>query len=1050
LKTNCAQLQDLQAIELIAALLVYLNFFVTLFSSVFQKLLNNLLSFSKLSGSMFLLKNNMSCRFSILAFVFFTVLGSIPNSIDAQISKEANRWVDSVFHSLTPRQRIGQLFMVAAYSNKGPEHQAEVDMLIKESGIGGLIFFQGGPGRQARLTNYYQSISKVPLWLGMDAEWGLGMRLDSTLNFPKQMTLGALQDVSLIQKMGEIIGRHCKRLGVQVSFSPVVDVNSNQANPVIGYRAFSEDKESVAIRGSAYMKGLQSQGVIAVAKHFPGHGDADADSHYSLPVINRTSAQLQEMELYPFRQLIKDSVAGVMVAHLSIPALDNTPNQASTLSKKIVTDLLRKEMSYDGLIFTDALNMKGVSKYYSNGEADLKALLAGNDVLLFPENVPKAISAIEAAISKKQIRWREVEKRVRRILYGKYWAGLKTWEPIELENLYADLNSIQDKIFIKSLYAKSITIVKNKQNLIPFRNIDSSQFVSILIGPENGKNPFQKSLSNYAKFNHLQISEKAQKPAFDELLKKLDKKVVVVALAKLSNLHGKNYGISPQIEEFIKKLYQENEVVVIHFGNAYSTGVLETMPNIICAYEWNENTQNLVPEVLFGAIQAFGKMPVSAGLSIRFGVGFNPPELERFRSAEPEEVGMKSGLLARIDSFANSIIAQKMTPGCQILVAKDGAVIYNKGFGYQTYDSLNPVNDETIYDIASITKVAGTLQAIMYLQERGQINLWDKASDYLTDLKGTNKSEMAIAELLVHQAGLQPFIPYWKRTLKSKDLAETFYCDEKDNNWFCTEVVPGMYGMKGMEDTLWKWVVQSDLMDRNRKGGYDYKYSDLGFYILKRLAEKVLNEPIDIFLDRRFYNPLGLDRFCYKPKRYFAETEIAPTEEDTIFRRSLIRGNVHDPGAAMFGGVGGHAGLFANAYSLAVLVQMNMNYGYYGGRYFHLPQTVPFFAERPFPRNRRGFGWDKPYLWSKDGPTSQYCSSETFGHTGFTGTCVWADPKYKLVFVFLSNRVFPDAENGKLIKNNIRPRIHDMVYQAMEGFPFEAKTVHPEDTLKGN
>jgi len=970
--------------------------------------------------------------------------------LSAQNAKQAHAWVDSVFHSMTPKQRIGQLFMVATYSNKGYEHQAEIETLIRESAIGGLIFFQGGPGRQARLTNYYQSISKVPLWIGMDAEWGLGMRLDSTMNFPKQMTLGAIQDIDQIQKMGEIIGRQCKRLGVQVSFSPVVDVNSNQANPVIGYRAFSEDKESVALRGSAYMKGLQSEHIIAVAKHFPGHGDADADSHYSLPVINRTENQLKELELYPFRQLIKDSVAGLMVAHLSIPALDNTPNLASTLSKKVVTDILRKDLGYEGIIFTDALNMKGVSKYFPGGEAELKALLAGNDVLLFPENVPKAIQMIESAIAKKQIRWKEVEKRIRRILTGKYWAGLNQYKAIKLEGLGADLNLIEDKIFNKNLYAQAITLVKNKNNLLPFRNLDSNTFVSILIGQDGPKNMFQKVLSNYSAFSHIQISEKSRKQAFDEIAIKINKKTVVIALAKLSNVQSKNYGISPQIEEFIKELNRNNEVVVVHFGNAYSTGILETMPNLVCAYEWNENTQTLVPEILFGALKASGKMPVSAGLSIKYGVGYSTPDLERFRSAEPEEVGLNSALLARIDTFANSIIAQKMTPGCQILVAKDGAVVYNKGFGYQTYDSLAAVDDETIYDIASITKVAATLQAVMYLQERAKIDLWDKASDYLPELKGTNKEKMLIAEILVHQAGLQPFIPYWKRTLKSPALSELFYCDEKDNNWFNCEVVPGMYGMKSMEDTIWKWVVQSDLMDRNKRGGFDYKYSDLGYYILKKLVEKVLDEPIDVFLDRRMYKPLGLERLCYKPKRYFPETEIAPTEDDTLFRNTVVRGNVHDPGAAMFGGVAGHAGLFANAYSLAVLVQMNMNYGYYGGRYFHLPQTVPYFSERHFPRNRRGFGWDKPFQWSKDGPTSQYCSQETFGHTGFTGTCVWADPKYKLIFVFLSNRVYPDAENGKLIKNNVRPRIHDMVYQAMNGFPFVNENHVVEDTIIGN
>lgn len=978
--------------------------------------------------------NNEKPTFHLSACLFLAALWQFcftALQISAQPGKASYEWADSLYHALNPKERMGQLFMVAAYSNKGPEHKAEIEKLIRENHIGGLIFFQGGPGRQARLTNHYQSISKIPIWIGMDAEWGLGMRLDSTQNFPKQMTLGALQDVSKIRKMGEIMARQCKRLGVQISFSPVVDVNSNPANPVIGYRAFSEDRESVAERGSAYMKGLQSEHIIAVGKHFPGHGDADADSHYDLPVIRRSKEQLRETEFYPFKRLIKDSVCGMMVAHLSVPSLDNSPNLPTSISKKVVTDILKEDLGFDGLLFTDALNMKGLSKFYGPGEADVKALLAGNDVLLFPENVPVAMGMIEAALAKRQIRWKDLEKRIKKILAYKHWAGLKTAPMIETRNLWEDLNRKEDKIFIKNLYAEAITIIKNRKKLIPFRAVDSLKFASVLIGSDQPKNGFQKALSQYAPFVHFQIPDKARKEKFDEVLSQLEGKTVVIGLAKLSNVHSKKYNITPETEEFIRQVSKKCESVLVHFGNAYSTGITEFVPHLVLAYEWNEFTQSLVPELLFGALQAKGKMPVSAGSTIKYGIGHISPDLERLRFAEPEEVGMKSAWFARIDSFANEIIASKMTPGCQILVAKDGAVVYHKGFGFQTYDSLVPVDQETLYDIASITKVAATLQGLMYLQERSRVNIWDKASEYLPELKGTNKENMLIAEILVHQAGLQPFVPYWKRTMKNLSVKEIFYCDERDQ-WFDTEVVPGLYAMKTMEDSLWNWVMKSDLLERNKAGWYDYKYSDLGFYILKRLVERVLNEPIDQFLERQFYKPLGLERLCFKPKRIFAESEIAPTEEDTLFRKSLVRGNVHDPGAAMFGGVGGHAGLFGNALSLAILMQMNLNYGYYGGRYFHLPQTIEQFSQRIFPRNRRGLGWDKPYLWSKDGPTSGLCSKETFGHTGFTGTCVWADPKYKLIFVFLSNRVYPDPENSLLIKNNVRPRIHDMVYQAME------------------
>ncbi len=946
----------------------------------------------------------------------------------------ARRWADSVYAVLSPAERLGQLFMVAAYSNRDVQHSREISRLIRTHGIGGLIFFQGGPGRQAALTNRYQSESRIPLLIGMDAEWGLGMRLDSVLSFPRQMTLGAIPNgEQQIRRMGQMMARHCRRLGVHINFSPVADVNSNPANPVIGYRSFGEDRNRVAACASALARGLQDGGVMAVAKHFPGHGDADADSHYSLPVIKHTSDRIQEIELHPFRRLIADSVGGVMVAHLQIPALEPQPGIPTTFSRRVVQDMLRKSMGFEGLIFTDALNMKGASKAAGPGLSEVKALQAGCDVLLFPEDVEKGIQAIEQALLKKQLRWRDLEKRIRRILMWKFRLGLVGAPPVSAARLATDLNESTDKVAIRNLYAHSLTLVRNRQSVLPVRQIDSLGYTSILVGgAENVRNPFQEKLSRYAPFRHHVLNEKCSTAEWKAVLEKVRPgETVFLAFGKVSGNAGKDFGIGAGLQEFVRQLAARCRLVSVVFGNPYSLGLLEDLPVLVCAYEWNAHTQGLVPEMLFGAIPAGGKLPVSAGKTIKAGLGFGSPDLRRLRWAEPEEVGLRAEALARIDSFANAIVASRMTPGCQILVARQGAVIYEKSFGFFTYDSLTPVSPSSLYDIASITKVAATLQAVMYLQEHNRIDLFRPASHYLPELKGTNKESMLLSEILVHQAGLQPFIPYWKRTLRNAEQAQTFFCDVKDNNWFCTEVVPGLYSMKTMEDTLWNWVIESELLPRNRNGGFDYKYSDLGYYILKQLVERILEKPLDVFLEQTYYQPLGLERLTFVPKRRFPETEIAPTEKDTLFRRALIRGNVHDPGAAMFGGVAGHAGLFSNAYSLAVLMQMHLNLGYYGGRSYHLPQTIPLFSSRPFPRNRRGFGWDKPYLWGKDGPSSSYCSPGTYGHTGFTGTCVWADPEYDLIFVFLSNRVYPDAENNALIRNSVRPRMHDMVYEAM-------------------
>lgn len=940
-----------------------------------------------------------------------------------------HEWVDSVYNSLTPRQRLGQLFMVAAYSNKDAAHKQELNKLVTEYNIGGLIFFQGGPMRQARMTNDLQAQAKVPMLIGMDAEWGLAMRLDSTISFPRQMTLGAIADNAYIFKMGAEIARQCKRMGVHVNFAPVVDVNSNPNNPVIGMRSFGESKELVAAKGSAYMRGLQNYGVMANAKHFPGHGDTDADSHISLPVIKHSKERLDDIELYPFKRLIADSVKSIMVGHLHVPAYDKANNRAATLSKNIVTNILKKQLGFKGLIFTDALNMKGVSSYYKPGEVDVKALLAGNDVLLFAEDVPEAINQIEKAIKGRDIQGKEIEKRVKKILAAKYWAGLNNYQPIEQSTLYKDLHMAQSEALVQELYGKAVTITKNDYKWLPFKTLDTTRFTSLAIGADK-TNTFQKMLGNYAPFEHFHTNGRSKD--FDTLASRFKgkRRTIIVSFHKVNGSSSRNYGISDTAVAFLKKLQEKHNVIVVVFGNPYSLRNFKDFPAVVCAYEENKYTHAVTPQVLFGAIESEATLPVTVAPNMKLGTGLPTLALNRLRYGYPEEVQMNGDILARIDSLANLIIKQKMTPGCQVLVAKDGVVVYDKSFGYLTYDSTTqPVSDSTIYDLASITKVASTLQAVMYLYERGKLDIMGKASDYLPELMGTNKENLVISDILTHQAGLQPYIPYWKKTIKSVSVSEVYYCNSKDN-WFTNEVAPGIFSMKTMEDSLWIWTIKSDLLEKNKRGGYDYKYSDLGFYIMKRVAEKLLNMPIDQFNSQTFYDPLGLATMTFKPLEKFSATMIAPTEKDVQFRGRLIQGTVHDQGAAMFGGVAGHAGLFSNAHDLAVLMQMNMQAGYYGGIQYFAPSVMPVFTKKFFDRNRRGLGWDKP-LPRGGGPVSKMASPSTFGHTGFTGTAAWADPDHGLVFIFLSNRVYPDAENVKLISGNIRPKIQDIIYESI-------------------
>ena len=966
----------------------------------------------------------------LVAVAGFMVSSTMPG--EPVVSAKEEHWVDSVFTSLTPDQRLGQLFFVTAFSNKDAAHVRKIEKLITQYNIGGLMFLQGGPLRQAILTNKFQSKAQVPLLIAMDAEWGLDMRLDSSMHFAKQMTLGAIKDDKYVYLMGREIALKMKRLGVQISFSPVLDINSNPKNPVIGNRSFGENKEQVSERGIAYIRGLQDHGIIAVAKHFPGHGNTDKDSHKTLPVVQSDIKQLEAVDLYPFQQSFDAGVMGVMVAHLNLPKLDTT-NQAATLSYNLVTGLLKQKMNYKGLVFTDALNMKSVTKYHSPGEVDALALIAGNDVLLYSENVPTAIEKIKEAVTSGKLTQAEVDYRIRKVLHAKYWAGLNQYKPIETKNLLEDLHQPSSILLQQQLYENAVTVVNNREYLLPFRNLDTISFATVSIGG-GFNNDFSKTLERYAPMASYTVPGRtAPDSVFSLLQKQLQQyEVVIVSVHGINNTPINNYGISEGARRFIQNLQvnPKQKVVVAVMGNAYSLQYFENSNWLVCGYEDNPNACTAVPQILFGALPAKGRLPVSASVTLKAGRGLDTPSLNRLRFSTPESVGMDSEVLAQIDNIAREAIAYAATPGCQVLVAKDGAVIFEKAYGHFTYSKEQPVTTSSVYDIASVTKVASTLQAIMFLKDQGKLNLEAKISTYLPDLKGTNKQNLVIRDILAHQAGLQPGLPFWQRSTQT-DKARKMYYASTQSEKFPNLVAPGMYSAKNMEETMWHWIVDSPLLNKPKnQAHYEFKYSDLSFYILRRVAEKLLNQDIDAFMEQNFYSPLGLSTLMYNPLKRLPLQQIVPTENDIAFRHTLLRGTVHDQGAAMMGGVAGHAGLFSNALDLAILMQMNLQNGEYGGQKYFNSHVVSQFVKRPFPNNRRGLGWD---MADPDGvgATSNLAPLSTFGHTGFTGTCAWVDPENKLVYVFLSNRVNPDAVNNKLTTYNIRTRIHDVIYKAL-------------------
>lgn len=947
------------------------------------------------------------------------------------------RWVNDTYENMTEDERIGQLFMLRAHSDLGPEHVKTVKTQIRKYHIGGLCFFQGTAKEQAKLTNEYQSISKIPLMISMDAEWGLGMRLkEDGMNFPKAMSLGAINDNQLIEQMGEEIGRQLRGIGVHVNFAPVVDVNNNINNPVINYRSFGEDKENVAAKGLAYMRGLQKSRVLACAKHFPGHGDTDVDSHHDLPVIQHSRKRLDSLELYPFKVLSRHGIGSMMVAHLQIPAFDSRENRPTTLSNKTVTGVLRNYLGFEGLIFTDALEMQGVAKHFPPGKMEVEALKSGNDVLLLPIDMSTAINSIKAALKDGSLTWDVVEKSVKKILLAKYNLGIHSQpQAIDIENLDQLTQSKKANALKARLYENALTLVKNKNQIIPI--IDTKQSILSISFGANEKTPFQNQLDKYGEIDHLQFNKAISAREFSQMLtsvQKYDK--VILSIHNMSEYSSRGFGITNTTRNAIAKISElQDQIHLCVFGSPYSIGAFETLPSILVAYSDEEMVQELAAQGIMGAFSFRGTLPVSVGQNCRVGDGLISSSLLRLSYGIPEQVGMNSDSLMVIDTIVQEMIDKKAAPGCQVLVAREGRVVYHKSFGHFTYDKKKKVEAEHIYDMASVTKIMASTISMMKLEDQGKLRTELKLIDYLPELDTFNKASLVINDVLAHHAGLAGWIPFYKETQsegkKGKNL-KTFYRSSQSDS-FQLKVIDDLYLRTDYQDSIYYMIYNNDLKANN-----NYRYSDLGFYMFRQIIERQSRLNLAEFTRRSFYDPLGLQRTLFNPLEKFDQEEILPSENDTYFRNQRIQGYVHDMGAAMLGGVSGHAGLFSTANDMAILSQMLLNGGYYGGVQFLRPETIKKYTTR-HPRSlRRGLGFDMKQLDSKKTANmSERASSNTYGHLGFTGTCVWIDPEYDLIYIFLSNRTFPSMENRAFNRGDYRPRIQTAVYSALEDYKFD-------------
>jgi len=973
----------------------------------------------------------LPCAALLISVLFFSY------NQEKYSERQQEIWVNHTFQRLSEEQRIAQLFLVAAYSNKDEAHYGTIEELIKRYHIGGLVFFKGTPHEQVRRTNRYQQAAKTPLLIATDAEWGLGMRLDKAIAYPKQMTLGALQDDALIYDMGAEIARQLKCMGVHINFAPVMDVNTNPHNPVIGVRSFGSCKERVARKGIAYIRGLQDHGIMAVAKHFPGHGDTDKDSHRTLPTITHGWDRLNAVELFPFKKAIAAGIQGIMVAHLQIPTYDRTPQRATTLSKKVVTDLLRQQLGFRGLVFTDALNMQGVSAPHQPGEVDLMALQAGNDVLVFPEDVPKAIALIKQAVKEKKLDGKALNAKVKRLLRLKYRMGLHAWQPIDAQNLEAKLTTPQAHLLKQRLFEQAVTVVANEAQTIPLKTISQCDIACLSIISNNAANKgatadrFLRALKKYAPIAHYPVARESITPEeADTLASALQQYQVVIADIHAMH-HGNNWGLQEAALRLLKSLEQNTKLIVVPFGSVYSLACFRSFKHVIMPYEDDLVAADVVPQVIFGALAARGKLPVSIPGGWDVGHGIQTEKLARLAYTLPEAVYMDSQGLQAIDKVIAKAISERVMPGCQVLVARRGKVVFDKSYGYHTYEKVKPITPDTMYDLASVTKVVGPLQALMQLAGTGQLNVKKKLAFYLPTLRGTNKGSLRIHYILTHQAGLPAYLGQAiKKTLIDEDgnLQKALFSTSPSPT-YQHHLTNNLYGATWLKELVWDCCINVALRRKNWFRGYDYQYSCVGFYFLHRLMETLLAQPLDRFLETTFYSPLGLATLTYHPLHKFSKGRIAPTEGHSFFRQDLIQGIVHDPMAALYGGVAGNAGLFSNANDLAIILQMNLQDGYYGGKRYLPAGIVKEFAKKQFKNNRRGLGWDRKDNHPVRSGVSIYASEESYGHSGFTGTMVWVDPKHDLIYIFLSNRTLVNGlQSGK---KNVRAAVHDIVYKAI-------------------
>jgi len=968
-------------------------------------------------------------------------------------------WAAAVLDTLSLEAKVGQLLVTHANGTREGTTGAEwrrLVHLVEDVGVGGVLFLRGEADVQAQATRALQARADLPLLVAQDMEYGAGMRVEGATAFPNPMALGATRSPELAYLMGRAVAEEARAMGVHQNYAPVADVNNNPLNPIINVRSFGEDPALVAAMTAAYVRGMQDGGLIATVKHFPGHGDTETDSHNALPRLPFDRARLDAVELVPFRAAVGAGVMSVMTGHLDLPRLD--PGLPATLSRRIVTGLLREELGFGGLVVTDGLDMAGVRAGRDAGEVAVAALEAGADQLVLTRDEDRAHAAIVSAVRSGRISERRIDASVRRILRAKAWAGLAAPVPQRVAPASpaaerpggpepeADPEAVRRTRFARlaapspdvrrrserlaeEIARRAVTVVQPSGGPVPFVGPEAPRrYLTLVLDDSEDEAtgaPFVEAVAaavpegGRATHRRLGVGDPAQR--YDEALAQapLHDVVLVAAFVRVRSWSGQ-IELPARHKALVERLMAgPRPVVLLAFGNPYVPLGLPRPAAFVAGYGATPEIQRAAADALFGRIAVGGRLPVSIPGRYRYGQGERIAQ-QALRPAPPEEAGMDADVIERIDAVIEEGLASHAFPGAAVAVGRGGALVHLRGYGHFTYSDLDRVTAQSVYDLASLTKVVATTTAAMRLVEEGRLDLDAPVARYVPAFGQNGKAAVTVRQLLAHQAGQRAFHPFHQDpALRSPEAIRAFIYRDAPRYAPGTETV----------------------------------YSDFDMIVLGDVIEAITGRPLDVYVRETFFEPLGMTQTGYRATGR-TDPEVVPTEDDDYFRHRLLQGEVHDEAAWLLGGVAGHAGLFSTAEDLARFAFMLTNGGEAYGRRFLQPETIRAFTRRVSPRGQypMALGW---MTWRppEEGESSAGTrfGPNSYGHTGFTGTSIWIDPDRELFVILLTNRVHPSRERSRIgpvrtaladaVAGSIRDEARDPLIALGFGIP-------PDDLLR--